>query len=73
MLSNFKKNKYGNKKTNGYDSKKEHKRSLQLKQLQKERKISNLEEQRVFVLQESFKNNQNKIIRAINFSYAFKI
>lgn len=67
MLLNFKKNKYGNKKINGYDSKKEHKRSLQLKQLQKERKISKLEEQKVFVLQESFKNNQNKTIRAIKY------
>ena len=67
MRFNFKKNKYGNKKTNGYDSKKEHKRSLQLNQLQKERKISKLEEQKVFVLQESFKNNQNKIIRAIKY------
>tara|TARA_S200002703_G_scaffold135922_1_gene125006 strand:+ start:116 stop:436 length:321 start_codon:yes stop_codon:yes gene_type:complete len=59
--------KYKNIKTNGYDSKKEYKRSLQLKQLQKEGKISNLEEQKVFVLQESFKNNQNKTIRSISY------
>ena len=43
--------KYKNIKTNGYDSKKEYKRSLQ----------------KVFVLQESFKNNQNKTIRSISY------
>ena len=67
MRLNFNKNKYGNTKTNGYDSKKEHKRSLQLKQLQKEGKISKLEEQKAFILQESFKNNQNKSIRTIKY------
>ena len=62
-----KNNKYGNKKVNGYDSEKEYKRSLQLKQLQKEGKISELEEQKVFILQESFKNNQNKTIKSIKY------
>tara|TARA_R110002012_G_C11438574_1_gene590297 strand:- start:46 stop:381 length:336 start_codon:yes stop_codon:yes gene_type:complete len=67
----IKQNKYGNKKTNGYDSKKEHKRSLQLKQLQKEGKISKLEEKKVFVLQEGFKNNQGKTQYPIHYTPDF--
>lgn len=42
--------KYNNKKTNGYDSKKEWIRSLELKQMQKDGEIFGLEEQKVFEL-----------------------
>lgn len=43
-------NKYKNKKCNGYDSIKEWKRSLELKQMQKDGTIYGLEEQKVFEL-----------------------
>lgn len=43
-------NKYRNKKINGYDSTKEYKRALELKQMEKNGDISNLREQVVFEL-----------------------
>ena len=60
-------NKYHNTKINGYDSIKEYSRGLELRQWQKKGKISKLEKQKIFVLQESFKNNQNKTIRSIKY------
>lgn len=45
-----KKSKYGNTKTCGYDSKKEHSRAMALKQLQNAGVISELREQVVFEL-----------------------
>lgn len=67
------KNKYFNKKTNGYDSKKESKRANELKLLEKGKYISHLQEQKVFELQPSFKVRDNKppfkmkTIRAITY------
>jgi len=46
----FKKSKYSNTKTNGYDSKKESKRAVVLKVLSKKGQISELQEQVSFVL-----------------------
>ena len=43
--------KYGNKKTNGYDSQKESRRASQLKLLEKEGYIKDLQEQVKFDLQ----------------------
>lgn len=63
-------NKYKNKKSlfnnETYDSKKESKRAIELKLLEKAGKVSNLKEQVVFILQDKFKLN-NKTIRAIKY------
>ena len=62
-------NKYKNKKVkaNGvkYDSKKEAKRGLELKLMEKAKLISNLELQKRYELQPSYTNNNGKHIRAI--------
>lgn len=58
--------KYFNKKTNGYDSKKESKRAIELKLLERGKLISELKEQVVFELQPSFKCN-GKTERAIKY------
>jgi len=63
----FKKSKYGNKKTNGYDSKKEAKRAFDLEILSKKRLIKNLQTQVRFELQPSFKDNHGKTERAITY------
>ena len=63
--------KYGNNKTNGYDSKKEYLRGLELRQWQKDGKISDLEEQKKFILQEGFKNNQGKTQYPIHYTPDF--
>jgi hypothetical protein len=63
--------KYGNTKTNGYDSKKEYLRGLELRQWQKDGKISDLEEQKKFILQEGFKNNQGKTMYPIHYTLDF--
>jgi len=52
--------KYKNKKTAGYDSKKESKRAKELALLLKAGYIKELEEQKVFVLQDSFKARATK-------------
>jgi len=72
MKNNYKKfNKFKAIKTNGYDSKKEAKRAQELKLLQKSGYISNLEEQKVFELQPSFKiinwMGKPETIRAIKY------
>ena len=63
-------NKYGNTKTevNGikYDSKKEAERSIELEQLEKLGKIKNLERQKKYILQPSFKF-LGKTIREISY------
>lgn len=70
-------NKYRAKKTKGYDSKKESKRAGELKLLQEQGYISNLEEQKVFELQPSFKVVSRKppfkleTIRAIKYIVDF--
>ena len=67
------KNKFSNIKVNGYDSKKESRRAKELKLLEKQNYISNLEEQKSFELQPSFKVLSNKppfkeeTIRAIKY------
>ena len=63
----IRKNKFGNIKTNGKDSKKEFKRGLVLKQLEKEGKIKDLQEQVKFELQPPFRNLQGKAIRKIEY------
>lgn len=68
-----KKNKYFNKKINGYDSKKENARANQLKLLEKQGYIKDLQEQVTFELQPSFKISdvkppfKLKTIRAIKY------
>ena len=59
MKSRFK-SKYKNVKTAGYDSKKESKRSKELALLLRAGVIKELEEQKVFVLQDSFKARATK-------------
>jgi hypothetical protein len=61
-----KKNKYNAVKTEWNDSKKENKRLKELQILEKAWKIQNLQEQIIFVLQEWFECNWNKI-RAIKY------
>lgn len=51
MKKYFSKNKYGNKKTCGYDSKKEYQRALVLKNLQANNAISDLKEQVKFAIE----------------------
>ncbi len=63
--------KYRNKKTNGYDSKKEAKRADELKLLERAKVISNLEKQVAFELQPSFKAD-GKTERAIKYIADFK-
>lgn len=52
--------KYKNKKTHGYASRKEYLRSLQLKDELKKGRITELKEQVVFTLQDSFKIRSGK-------------
>lgn len=72
-MKKIKFNKFKAIKSGGYDSKKEHKRANELKLLEKNGYISNLEEQKVFELQPSFKVVSNKppfkleAIRAIKY------
>jgi len=63
----FRKNKFGNIKTGGKDSKKESKRGIVLKQLEKEDKIKDLQEQVRFELQPPFRNMQGKAIRKMEY------
>ncbi len=67
--------KYHNNKVvkNGikYDSQKEYLRHLYLKALEEEGKISELELQKKFLLQESFVNNEGKIERPIYYIVDF--
>ena len=58
--------KYRNKKTNGYDSKKEAKRAEELKLLERVGSITDLQEQVSIILQERFKHN-GKWERAITY------
>lgn len=60
----FNRSKYGNKKTNGYDSKKEAKRASELQLLVRAGAITDLKEQVKIELQPSFKCN-GKTERAI--------
>lgn len=63
----FRKSKFGNIKTRGKDSKKESKREMVLKLLEKEGKIKDLQEQVRFELQPPFRNLQGKAIRKIEY------
>lgn len=71
------KNKFKAIKMNGYDSKKEARRGVQLELMQKNGYISNLEKQKKFELQPSFKVVDTKppfklkTIRAINYIVDF--
>ena len=64
-------NKYGAKKTEYkgvvYDSKWEAERAYQLDMLERAGKISNLERQVRFILQDGYVNNQGKKIRPISY------
>lgn len=66
-----KKSKYNNQKTetNGikFDSKKEARRYMELRQLEVAGKISDLKLQHTFTLQESFKTEEGKKIEAIKY------
>ncbi|NCC71585.1 DUF1064 domain-containing protein [bacterium] len=68
--------KYNNKKVIidniKFDSKKEANRYLELKFLLKYKKIKNLELQKVFLLQKSFKDNEGKTQRAIKYIADFQ-
>lgn len=66
MNPHLKKNKYHNKKSNGFDSKKEKRQYQILKMLEKSKVISDLRTQVTFELQPSFKIN-DKTIRAIKY------
>lgn len=66
------KNKYGNKKTKGYDSKKESKRAGELKLLEKAGEIRELKEQVSFELQPRFQTKKGNIIRPITYIADFK-
>ena len=63
-MSFFKKSKFKSQKTQGYDSKKEYKRSVELKHLEQQNIISDLKEQVVYVLlpKQEIKGYNGKII-----------
>lgn len=67
--------KYNNKKTIvdniKFDSKSEANRYIELKMLEKARKISDLELQPKFILQEKYINNKGEKIRAITYKADF--
>lgn len=68
MKNNFKKNKYYNQKTSdGFDSKKEKQRYLQLELMQKAGVIRCLAKQAPFLLVETFKDKQGNTERAIKY------
>ncbi len=67
MFKRVKKNKFSAIKTGGYDSKKEYRRSLELKLLLKAGEIRDLKEQVRFELQEGFRSKQGKAIRKIEY------
>jgi len=58
---------YRTKKVNGYDSKTECKRALELKLLERAGEIRDLREQVTFELQPAFKNNQGKAVRKMDY------
>ena len=60
-------NYYRTKKVNGYDSKTECKRALELKLLERGGEIRDLCEQVTFELQPAFKNNQGKAVRKMDY------
>lgn len=57
-----KSNKYGSKKTCGYDSRKEHRRAVQLRLMQRAGEISNLREQVKFVLIPAQRDAQGRLL-----------
>lgn len=57
-----KKNKYGAKKSGGYDSRKENKRANELKMMQRAGLISNLREQVKYVLIPTLRDTDGKLI-----------
>ena len=61
------KRKYFNKKTRGYDSKKEAKRALELHDLEKDGEIVNLQEQVPFILLDTFKDSLGNTERGIKY------
>jgi hypothetical protein len=64
-------NYFRTKKYKGSDSKTEYQRLQQLKLLEKAGEIKNLQEQVFFELQPSFKNNQGKTIRKMEYTPDF--
>lgn len=68
----FKKNKFGNIKTkNGFDSKKERKRYLELELMQKAGTITSLNKQVPFVILEPFTTKTGEKIRGITYNADF--
>lgn len=61
------KNKYGNIKVNGYDSSKEAKRAIQLRLMERQGYIKELEEQVKFRLVDSFKDNLGKTEKGVGY------
>lgn len=76
MISKYSRNKYHNKKiiVDGikFDSKKEAKRYIKLKQLLDAKKITNLKLQPKYILQEKYINNKGEHIRAISYKADFE-
>lgn len=70
-LMRYRKNKYGNYKVGGCDSKKEFRRKRELTLLQAAGEIKNLEEQKSFVLQEGFQAQSGKKLRPITYIVDF--
>jgi hypothetical protein len=64
-------NYFRTKKYKGSDSKTEHERLLQLRLLEKAGEIKNLQEQVSFELQPSFKTNQGKTIKKMEYTPDF--
>lgn len=62
-----KRSKFGAVKSGGYDSKKEHKRALELELLQKANEIADLQKQVKFQLLASFKDSSGKTERGISY------
>lgn len=60
--TSYKTNKYGAKKSGGYDSQKEHKRANQLKLMQRAGLISNLREQVKYVLIPTQRDSQGNLL-----------
>lgn len=67
QYKNFRPNKYRAIKSGGKDSIKEHKRTIYLREEQKDGRIRELQEQVTFMLQESFKDSEGNSERAIKY------
>ena len=67
QYKSFKPSKYRSVKCNGKDSKKEYRRGVHLKELQRQGLIKNLREQVPFILQEKFIDSSGNLERGIKY------